>query len=260
MTIQYCSDLHLEFRENKEFLKLNPLKPKGEILLLAGDIVPFAILNKHADFFDYVSDHFETTYWIPGNHEYYHFDLADKYGVIKEAIRSNVFLVNNQSVQHQNVKFVFTTLWSEISPAHQWAIQQNLADFHVIKFNDEPYIPFHANQQHNDSKLFIKEAVNENEASKIFMVTHHVPTFLHYPEKYKGDALNEAFATEMYDFIEQSNIDFWLYGHHHYNIPVFEIGTTRLLTNQLGYVKYKEHMSFQRVAVVYVDTKKVNKL
>jgi len=256
MTVQYCSDLHLEFRENKKFLKLNPLIPRGEILLLAGDIVPFAILNKHADFFDYVSDHFEITYWIPGNHEYYHFDLADKYGVIKEAIRSNVFLVNNQSVQYQNVKFVFSTLWSKISPAHQWAIQQNLADFHVIKFNGEPYTPFHANQQHNDSKLFIKEAVNENEASTTFMVTHHVPTFLHYPEKYKGDALNEAFATEMYDFIEQSNIDFWLYGHHHCNTPVFEIGTTRLLTNQLGYVKYKEHMSFQRVAVVDIDTKK----
>ena len=33
MKIQYCSDLHLEFEENKKFLKQNPIKPVGDILI-----------------------------------------------------------------------------------------------------------------------------------------------------------------------------------------------------------------------------------
>ena len=111
MKIQYCSDLHLEFPKNKEYIRINPIRPEGDILILAGDIVPFAVMDKYEDFFNYLSDNFQMTYWIPGNHEYYHFDAINKSGTFSENIRSNVVLLNNTAVKLQDTKFIFSTLW-----------------------------------------------------------------------------------------------------------------------------------------------------
>jgi 3',5'-cyclic AMP phosphodiesterase CpdA len=205
--IQYASDLHLEFPQNREFLQQHPLLPVGDVLVLAGDIVPFAIMDKHQDFFSYLSDHFETTYWLPGNHEYYHFDIAEKSGVLHEKVRDNVFLVNNTSVANGNVRLIFSTLWSLISPGYQWQIERSMSDFQVIKYNgyrfsSEPY-----NRLHEESLAYITKEIKGNGTDKTLVFTHHVPTLLNYPEQYKGDVLNEAFAVELYDLIETSEPD-----------------------------------------------------
>src|SRR5699024_11236 len=133
MKIQFASDLHLEFPENKQYLNNHPLEPEGEILLLAGDIVPFGMMHHHKDFFKFLSDHFQKTYWIPGNHEYYHFDITAKPMILKEDIRTNVHLVNNISLQSGNTRFLFTTLWSKIHPDKQ-LIENRLIDFQLIKY------------------------------------------------------------------------------------------------------------------------------
>lgn len=253
MVLQYCSDLHLEFRHNKEFLTTNPLQPKGDVLLLAGDIVPFAIMEKHADFFSYVSDHFQTTYWIPGNHEYYYIDVADRCGTLNEKIRSNIFLVNNTVVQHQDLRFVFSTLWSKIGPPNELQIERGMSDFQVIKYKGNRFSAAEFNLLHQECLDFLTKELTPEKTSKSVVVTHHVPTFLNYPEKYKDDVLNEAFAAELFDLIVTAGPDLWIYGHHHSNVPDLDIGNTRLMTNQLGYVKCDEHQSFRLDKVVSIE-------
>lgn len=250
--IQYASDLHLEFPANKEFLKQHPLQPTAYVLVLAGDIVPFKVMDKHQDFFSYVADNFKTTYWLPGNHEYYHFDIAEKSGVVHEAIRSNVFLVNNTSVVHENLRLVFSTLWSKISEFNQWYIEKSLNDFHLIKNKGYRFTAELYNQLHEEGLAFIKHELTTNTEKHTAVFTHHCPTFLNYPEQYKGDILNEAFGVELYNQIESSEIACWIYGHHHTNTPAFNIGKTKLLTNQLGYVQQNEHGLFETNKVIEI--------
>ena len=38
MKIQYASDLHLEFAENRNFIENGGITPIGEVLVLAGDV------------------------------------------------------------------------------------------------------------------------------------------------------------------------------------------------------------------------------
>ena len=60
-------------------------------------------------------------------------------------------------------------------------------------------------------------------------------------EEFKGSIINGAFTVELGDYILDSDIDYWIYGHSHRNIDT-QIGRTHILSNQLGYVDYNEHL------------------
>jgi predicted phosphohydrolase len=251
MKIQYCSDLHLEFPENNRFLKKEPLIPVGEILILAGDIIPFAVQDMYSHFLDYVSKNFHTVYWIPGNHEYYRYDITQKENVIYEQIRHNVFLVNNRTVVHDNVRLVFSTLWSYIKAVNEWDVQQNISDFSLIKNNKTRFTPQDFNQLHRTALEFLTGELKYQDTQTV-VVTHHVPTFMNYPEQYKGSPLNDVFAVELFSLIESCSALYWIYGHSHCNTQPFLIGNTTLLTNQLGYVHMNEHTNFIRNAFIEI--------
>jgi predicted phosphohydrolase len=253
MQIQYCSDLHLEFPANSKFIKKHPLEPVGEVLILAGDILPFGLHKMYTNFIDFIADHFEMVYWVPGNHEYYGYDLATVADPLLEKLRSNVWLVNNQVVDYKNVSIICSTLWSKIAVANALEIQRCISDFFSIQWQGKKLNTDQFNQLHNRSIEFLENALKEKSTGKSVVVTHHVPTLYDYPKKYRNSPFNGAFVTELYDLIHDSGVDYWIYGHHHFNIPEFKIGNSTLLTNQLGYVQHGEHLSFNKKAVIEVQ-------
>ena len=158
--------------------------------------------------------------------------------------------MNNISLYHEDVKFIFSTLWSKISPVNEWLVLKSVSDFEQIKYGGHRFNVSDFNNLHVDCLAFIVKELNLSHDEETVVVSHHVPTFLNYPIVYKGSLLNEAFAVELFPFIESSNVDYWIYGHHHRNTPNFNIGKTQLLTNQLGYVKYGEHKMFRPDRVI----------
>lgn len=257
VNIQYCSDLHLEFRENKNFLAANKVQPAGELLLLAGDIVPFLAMERHKDFFDYIADHFEQTYWIPGNHEYYQFDLDKVDRPLNEKIRSNISLVDNQVIRYKQVNILCTTLWSHIQPQHATEVEQGVTDFHVIRKGSQKLDAYVFNHLHETSLAFLETALQEHAGEQNIIMTHHVPTMQRYPVFFRDSPINDAFAVELKDFIETCGASHWLYGHHHCNVGDFVIGNTTMITNQLGYVHEGQHKRFRRDAVIQFEGLKI---
>ena len=97
------------------------------------------------------------------------------------------------------------------------------------------------NEMHRFCLNFIKKNVAESTAKKIVVVTHYLPTLQVVAPQHKGSPINSAFATELGDFIVDSRIDCWIYGHSHTNINT-QIGGTKIVCNQLGYVFHQEHL------------------
>ena len=68
-----------------------------------------------------------------------------------------------------------------------------------------------------------------------------MPTFQVVAPCHKDSVLNSAFASDYGDLISNNRIDVWIYGHSHTNIDA-EIGGTKVLSNQMGYVFQNEHL------------------
>ena len=254
MKIQYASDLHLEFGENTAYLSQHPLAVKGDILVLAGDIHVFSgrIWEKHP-FFDWCAEKYKETFIIPGNHEYYDgIELSNRFDNYEYHLRDNVRYINNRSVVLGETELFFTTLWTKIPAAEIVPVQMGLTDCRRIIYNSVSFTAQDYAALHQTCIDWLTDALTSSTAKNKVVVTHHQPTARISDPRFKSSPVNSAFVVPMDDFIESSAVDYWIYGHTHYNGGSQSvIGKTILLCNQLGYVRHNEHSSFNNDS--YID-------
>ena len=249
LRIQFVSDLHLEFPQNRQYLAEHPLEVSGEVLLIAGDTAYLDYPETGKDtysqyaFWDWVSEHYKQVIVCMGNHDFYgYYNLSDLPDGYCKKIRMNVHAYYNAVVHINDVDIIVSTLWSKIEPCDSFLTEHNVSDFYRIKYNGHRLTTEDFNQEHARCFSFIKRAVKESNAKTKIVLTHHVPTQLCTAKEFQGSTINGAFTVELGDFIADSGVDYWIYGHSHRNIDA-QIGKTNIISNQLGYISHGENKS-----------------
>lgn len=236
MKIQYASDLHLEFDENQEFLKANPLEVAEEILVLAGDVAYFGEQIHRADwFFDWCAGNFRETYIVPGNHEYFDgYPVEDTIDDFEAKIRPNVTYYNNKSVRLGDIELFFSTLWSPIPPEEALWYQQT-DNGHLCAAD--------RNRFHRSCLEWLERSISASAGRKKVVVTHHCPYLSTAGNRYVGGRNRHAYMCDLRPLISRSGASHWIHGHIH--TPLAACYNTLVVSNPLGYVEDGEHLGFK---------------
>jgi len=220
MKIAFMSDVHLDFyehmpglvhegRRNMYYSFSLPEECEADIFVVAGDI--------HHYF--WVRDNFkrdiEALYgkpviFVEGNHDYY-------YGEFPHMKDPEIFNLEGK-------RFVTATLWTKPTPLAA-PFRDMMNDFRLI----------------DKISLFRWEETHEYHARTIFkvdpdiVVTHHLPSYLSVPERFKGSALSQFYATELgEELVNMRNCKLWIHGHTH-DAQDYTLGNVRVVCNPIGY-------------------------
>ena len=249
LRIQYISDLHLEFPQNQLWLAEHPLEVTGDILLVAGDTAYLDLPDSGRDmysqyeFWDWASKHYKQVIVCFGNHDFYgYYDLSSIPEGYRKEIRHNVHAYYNGIVHIGEIDIIVSTLWSKIEPYNAFLTERSVSDFYSIMYGNHRLTADDFNREHERCLAFIRLAVAESTAKTKIVLTHHVPTELCTAEEFRDSSINGAFTVELGDYIADSGVDYWIYGHSHRNLKA-RIGKTNIVSNQLGYISHGEHLT-----------------
>lgn len=236
MKIKLLSDLHLEGRQGYHKKEQPWAQYNGEdVLVLAGDIAVGADAVSTA-FAYFKALGFKEIVYVPGNHEYYHYDRNEHEAIKAVARVMKVhFLDANEIVKIQDVSFFGGTLWTNFGNDNlvKLTAKNYINDFKVIK----NWTPDDAVKEYIRQSDFIKTAIRQTEGKKC-VVTHFLPAQEAVAERFKSNSvvflLNKYFANSLDHYLSTISNTTWMFGHTH-DAMDFYIGETRLISNPLGY-------------------------
>ena len=262
MKINLVSDMHLNFGGIG--------MPGGDVLIMAGDIIEAGVLrqadndrqNTHVadtfrNFFNLELIKYRHVIYVLGNHEHYRNQYRDTFDRIRRELPANVYLLENDSVQIEDVHFFGATFWTDMNkgcPITDSHLRQSMNDFAgAIKLGEKvkngkggeywtsKFSPGYAAGIHRESKAIMGAWLNEHKDDKCVIVTHHAPSEQSVNEYYKTDFyMNGGYRSNLDEFIlDNPQIKVWVHGHMHDPVD-YRIGDTRVLSNPRGYLGYEQ--------------------
>ncbi len=245
MKIGYVSDLHCEMCS-----EIIPV-PEVDVLVFAGDIHVRPKLLK--DYLLRLRSKTDAKFiYVMGNHEYYGHTFPDIQQNYKNQVAKvpDAVLLERQSCMIDGVKFLGTTLWSDLSdPMHALNVEQGLNDFIKIRVYGEPgkkrpkFIRFSATDYHAEFEAcrdWLEQELKRPFDGPTVVVTHHSPSSITCSPHYRHSRIRFGFHSDLTDLIIDHGPKLWIYGHDHVT-GKHELGQTRLVSNQPGYPMEHRH-------------------
>ena len=268
MKIALGSDLHIEFGQ------LEVTNAHGaDVLILSGDIVTATDLKGYSEgdsygnakrfmtFFEQCSTSFKHVLYVMGNHEHYHGDFATSANILRTVLKEfpNIRLMDKESITIEDVIFIGGTLWTDMNkedPHTLYSIKGAMNDFRIIqnssrkvtfkddggKFHEREarFCPEDTVEDHKAMLAFIDESTKDK-TDKFVVIGHHSPCKMSTHPRYKEEVMmNGAYSSDLSEFIlDRPQIKLWTHGHTHDPYD-YMIGSTRIVCNPRGYIKYEE--------------------
>jgi predicted phosphohydrolase len=206
ITFQIISDIHLEKKKYENNILMNPIKSK--YLILAGDIGN-PLKNNYKEYLKYCSYHYERTFLISGNHEYWNNTIERCDKLIDQICSSlnNVYYLNNSFYDLQlfskKIRIYGSTLWS-------YAIENPS----IISYDNKLIKDFGF---HKRNALFMRSYLNLRKNPSDIIITHHSPSFNLINKKWKNSDSRYLYASNLDHLLNENK--YWICGHlHDYNV------------------------------------------
>jgi predicted phosphodiesterase len=245
MKVKVVSDLHLECCEHGHGV---PDLGEGEVLILGGDILCARHFKKdgslhkvYDDFLKKCADNFMHILYIAGNHEAYGYNYEGTWDVLKEHLPEGIHLMEDSVVKISDWVFIGSTFWTDFrneNALEMMEAAQCMNDYKVIritpkyrKMNPDDTLCFH-----KKSKKFLLDQLELFKNQKIWVLTHHGPSYQSVHEKYRRSGIaNGAYVSDLDNLIlDHPEIRVWSHGHTHTSFD-YKIGDCRVVCNPRGY-------------------------
>lgn len=249
MKLHVLSDLHLEFAD------LDPPATDADVVVLAGDIA----VGLHG--IDWALNRFRVpVVYVPGNHEYYHHDLALLDLMRSRARGTHVHVLDEESIVLGGVTFLGATLWTDFelfadrNAALDYA-RGELLDFRVIKDHRVSFTPERSSVLHRRARAWLAKALASSVADTV-VVTHHAPHRGSLADRFATSPLSPAFVSDLDALMGRAPL--WIHGHTHTSFD-YVVRSTRIVCNPRGYVQGSrpedpENADFNRGLVLEVPS------
>ena len=239
MKVKEFSDLHLEFA---------PFDPgEGEVLVLACDICTAKDLKKnntkgkmYHEFFKKCAYNYDRVFYVAGNHEHYNHDYDLTHKVIRENLPEGIRFLENETEHYNGWDFVGSTLWTDFGKGNALAMEHcrnMMNDYRVIRRGRKGYrklLPFDTYKAHMKSINALEEMFF-NCGPKVFMISHHAPSYQCISPGYRNSTVNYAYASNLDEWVAKyPQIKYWVSGHSH-GTHSFVNDNCAFMSNPRGY-------------------------